>query len=210
MSEQPSKPNQLNPTGPESRNELLRAVDGDRDARERLLSGHWEALRSFVHRRFGRGLRAHESSVDIVQSIYREALEDMSRIEYRGRDSFRRWLYRCAENKLRDRGRHWAREKRSPRREVLLASLSPEDAGLDALHENSSPSDRAIATEALDRIEQAFSLLPPDYQRVIQLARVEGLPHEAVALEMGRTPLATRSLLSRALARLALALEEPA
>ena len=43
---------------------------------------------------------------------------------------------------------------------------------------------------------------------MILLTRVAGLSHAEVAREMGRTPIATRTLLSRALARLATALED--
>ena len=53
-----------------------------------------------------------------------------------------------------------------------------------------------------------FGELPDDQREVILLARVVGLPHAIVAQEMGRTPAATRTLLSRALARLATRLEE--
>ena len=40
------------------------------------------------------------------------------------------------------------------------------------------------------------------------LARLRGLSHESIAAKLGRTELATRTLLSRALARLAFALED--
>jgi DNA-directed RNA polymerase specialized sigma24 family protein len=45
-------------------------------------------------------------------------------------------------------------------------------------------------------------------RRVILLARIGGLSHEEVAAGMGRTVLATRSLLARAMARLAVLLGE--
>jgi DNA-directed RNA polymerase specialized sigma24 family protein len=58
-------------------------------------------------------------------------------------------------------------------------------------------------------VRRAFDELPADQRRVILLARIDGLAHEEIARRLGRTPLATRSLLSRALARLALILEQP-
>lgn len=147
--------------------------------------------------------------MDLVQSICREALQDLDEFEYRGADSFRRWLYACAENKIRDRGKHWAREKRSPAREVEIDAVDGDalsrPAGMD-----DSPSHCAAAREALEDVARAFAALPKDHRRVIFLARVEGLPHEAVAREMGRSQSATRTLLSRALARLSLSIEERA
>lgn len=176
----------------------------DRRVRADLLAAQWGGLLQYVRRRLGRGLRARETSVDLVQSICREALEDLDGLDYRGAPSFRRWLYTRAENKLRDRGRHWGRERRSAGRED--AHLDP---GVEPPAESPSPSSCAAARETLERVERAFAQLPEDHRRVILLARVEGLSHEAIARELGRSVLATRSLLSRALARLALALEEP-
>jgi RNA polymerase sigma factor (sigma-70 family) len=64
-----------------------------------------------------------------------------------------------------------------------------------------------MAREELERIEAAFGQLSEDQQQVILLSRIVGLPHSAVAEELGRTPAATRSLLSRGLSRLAVLLE---
>ena len=72
-----------------------------------------------------------------------------------------------------------------------------------------TPSRDAAGKEDLERLERAFARLSTDQQEVIRLARFAGLVHEEVARRMGRTPSATRSLLSRALARLATLLEEP-
>jgi RNA polymerase sigma-70 factor (ECF subfamily) len=44
--------------------------------------------------------------------------------------------------------------------------------------------------------------LPEDFREVIVLRNLEGLPHEAVARRMGRSPGAVRMLWVRALARL--------
>lgn len=186
-----------------SREVLARAAAGDPRARASLLTEHWSGLLAFVRRRLGREVRARETSLDLVQSICREALEELDTIDYRGDASFRRWLYACAENKLRDRGRHWRRDRRAAEREVS----GSRDGSAVLEDREPSPGERAAARESLERVERAFRELPEDHRRVIVLARVEGLSHEAIAREMGRSVLASRSLLSRALARLALSLE---
>lgn len=61
-----------------------------------------------------------------------------------------------------------------------------------------------MAREELAALEKALGELPEDYREVILLARVMGLDHASVAAQMGRSETATRSLLHRALARLAL------
>jgi RNA polymerase sigma factor (sigma-70 family) len=189
------------------------AVAGDRGARGDLMERHLPGLRAFVRLRLGRQLRHRDSSLDLVQSVCREALEGLDHFQYRGPDSFRNWLLRQAENKIRDRGRYWNRARRSGDREAgpLTAVMAQErEQGVELLgrlRTHGTPSRHAAAREELTRAEQAYASLPEDYQRVIELARVQGRPHQEVAVAMDRSVAATRTLLSRALARLAALLE---
>jgi RNA polymerase sigma-70 factor (ECF subfamily) len=170
-------------------------------AKSDLLEEHLAGLRAFVHLRLGSRLREKEESQDLVQSVCREVLADPSAFERRAGTGFREWLHRAAENKIRDRWRYWRRERRDVARETPGA---PESELVDLV----TPSRAAGSREELARLERAFLRLPPDYREVIVLARLRGLSHESIAAKLGRTELATRTLLSRALARLAFALED--
>ena len=187
---------------------LARAAAGDPAAVEELLGQHLDGLRAFVRLRMGRLVRSREETVDVVQSICREVLGDLDRFEYRGAGAFRHWLYTRAENKLRDRGRFWRRERRDPAREVA-GTLDPgEEVGaLAGAASLVTPSQHATAKEELERLEAAFAELPADYREVILLARVVGLTHAEIAERIGRSTSATWTLLSRALARLSTLLE---
>ena len=181
---------------------------GDEEAREALLARHLAELTAFVRLRLGPALRSRETSNDIAQSVCREVLEDLSGFEYRGEQGFRNWLFLRADRKIRDRGRFWTRLKRSAHRELPLAGSDDEEQRVfEQLRTFFTPSRDAVAREELQRLERAFRELPDDYRRVIVLSRVLGLGHEEVARAMDRTPVATRTLLSRALARLAAAME---
>jgi RNA polymerase sigma-70 factor (ECF subfamily) len=181
---------------------VSRAAGGEEAARAELLAQHLGALRAYVRMRLGRALRAKEESAELAQSVVREALEDLPRLEDRGHDGFRRWLLVRAEHKIQDRGRFWRRERRDARREVAPATAADR-----ALHSLTTPSRVAAGREELARLERAFAELPADQREVILKSRVAGLTHEQIAREMGRTPQATRSLLSREMARLAMRLE---
>jgi RNA polymerase sigma factor (sigma-70 family) len=185
--------------------ELLDAARASLDPRLAAeLEAHLSDLRAFVHLRLGRALRTREESQDLVQSVCREVLAELPHDAPR-RGSFRDWLLRAAENKIRDRWRYWRREKRDTAREIELDGTRADlDAGLYDLF---TPSRHAASREDLARLERAFCNLPPDQREVIVLARLRGWTHERIAERMGRTELATRSLLSRALARLAIAME---
>lgn len=176
------------------------------DGKRQLLERHLDGLRAYVRTRIGSAVRSRESSLDLAQSVCREALEDLDRFEYRGEASFRSWLQRRAEHKIVDRARFWQRERRDAQREVELEPLRQGvHAGLLSL---CTPSRDAAGKEDLERLERAFSRLSADQREVIRLARFAGLVHEEVARRMGRTPSATRSLLSRALARLSMLIDE--
>lgn len=170
-----------------------------------LLEQHLAALEAYVRVRIGRALRAREESRDLVQSVCREVLSDLDRKKSGAPAGFREWLLHAAENKIRDRIRHWRREKRDVAREVDLDATREGDlrSSLE-LALLSTPSRQAASREELERLAAAFRRLPPDYRAAIVHARIEGLDHDEIARRLGRTPSATRTLLSRALARLAL------
>lgn len=186
------------------------------EERSELLEEHLAGLRAFVRLRLGRALREKEESQDLVQSVCREVLAEPS--PPRAGQGFREWLHRAAENKIKDRWRYWKRERRDPAREAALHPEGPVDRSRtggsdaarlpDSLADLITPSRAAAGREDLVRLEHAFRGLPPDYREVIVLARLRGMPHATIAAKLGRTELATRTLLSRALARLAFALEE--
>lgn len=191
---------------------VARAAGGDAHARDALFAAHQDALRAYVRLRLGRHLRSREESLDLTQSVVREALEDLPRFEVRAEGGFRRWLLMRAENKIKDRGRYWNRARRDPRVEVAIQAAGGDDAEdravAAALQNLATPSREASNREDLARLERAFAELSDEQRRVILLARIAGMSHEEVASVMGRSVLATRSLLSRAVARLAVLMEE--
>ena len=81
------------------------AARQDRSAKEQLLVRHLPGLEAFVRLRMGAALRQLLTAPDVVQSVCREVLEDLTDFEFRGEAAFRHWLYVRAENKLRMQGR---------------------------------------------------------------------------------------------------------
>ena len=73
----------------------------------------------------------------------------------------------------------------------------PNDSRIPGL--GATPSQEAMRAELVLRAERAFRKLPPDYQTVLQLMRVEGADLHAVAEQMGRSYEATKKLHARAL-----------
>ena len=178
------------------------ARSGDGSSIDLLLEENLPALRAYVRLRMSRGLRAKETSSDIVQSACREVLADLGRFEVRDEGSFRHWLFETALRKILDRQRYWHAAKRDTGREVTLPDSANDGKLLECYSSISTPSGQAQLREEIERLEQAFDRMPEHYRQVVTLARIVRLSHAQIAEEMGRTEDSVRNLLPRALARL--------
>lgn len=180
-------------------NLLRRASRHDEAAVSRLLQEHLPALRAFVRLKAGPMLLAKESCSDLAQSVCRDVLENAERFQFGGEAEFRKWLFTTAMRKIADRAEHWQAGKRSPKREAD-GLAEDEIRGYAGIY---TPSGQAAAREELARVEDGFGKLAPEKQEVILMARLMGLSHAQIAQELGKSEVAVRSMLSRALAELA-------
>lgn len=190
-----------------------RASNGDVSAVDVLLERNLPGLEAYIRLRTGRLLKSKESASDLVQSVCREVLQHIDRYQYRGEAQFRHWLYTTAMRKILNRNEYYKAGKRDAAREFVTSdpgrsSSSTGGALLQTYRSFVTPSRHLAAREELDRTERAFAKLSEDKREVILLAKIVGLSRAEIAGEMGRTELAIRSLLSRALAELAEYLEE--
>ena len=183
---------------------LVRAASRDKQALEALLVRHLPQLQGWLRLRMGPILRSRETPEDLVQSVAREALGELSEFQWRGEAAFKHWLYTRAQHKLQDRVKYFGAQKRDPAKEIS----QPQDSqALLACYGNlCTPSRELAAHEALQRIESAFDELPDDYKEAITLYRLCGLDYPEIATRMSRSEGAVRNLVYRGLSRLALRL----
>lgn len=184
--------------GDETREMVERAERGEAAAVDALLARHWDGLAAFLRRRAGAGLMAQESGSDLAQSVCREVLERLrdGRFDYRGEAPFKQWLYQAALLKLRDRRDFHGAARRDAGRRV------GESAAEGVAGPDPTPSQDAVARERAEQIVAAIAKLPPEWRRVVELARFEGKSHAEIAALLGISVEASRQTLSRALARL--------
>lgn len=184
-----------------------RAQSRDLAALEQLVTNALPGLHSWLRLRAGAHIQRHESVSDLVQSVAREALQDLDRFEWRGEPAFRHWLYTRAQNKLVDRARRLAARKRDPAREQKLQQMSGEfllDAGV------LTPSQDASSKEVIEKIQQAFEQLPDRYREAVSMRRLCGMTYEQVAEALGVSVPNARSIVHRGLSKLAILLESDA
>ena len=175
---------------------------GDRAAVAAVLEDVLPDVRAYVRVNIGAKIRARESASDLVQSICREVLEDISDFNGDQPRAFKKWLFSLALNKIR--GRHVAMkaQRRDVDREVVQQTGFEEL--MTCYGRIYTPSRIAQAREDVELIEKSMALLPGEYREVITKKCILQLSHEEIAEEMDRPEAAVRKLLSRARARLSL------
>ncbi len=168
--------------------ELIQAAQhGDRAAFDELVRRTYVDLFSLAVRLTGN----EEDARDVVQDAYLRAWRSIGK--FRGDAQLSTWLYRitanCASTHLARRRRH--------RTEPFSPGLDP----VDVRHEGQP---EAMSESAMDRevLAQAVHELPPKLRAVVVLRDVYGLPHEAIAEELGISLSAAKVRLHRARRRL--------
>jgi RNA polymerase sigma-70 factor (ECF subfamily) len=133
-----------------------------------------------------RTTRSHDAAADLVQDTFVRLVAEMR--AGRRPDEMRPWLYRVLTNRVISRSRHGSVVSR------WFQSLRPS-------HETApSPENAAIADENGTRLEAALATLSVDGRAAILLA-ANGFSGPEIAAQLGRTPLAVRTLLFRARTR---------
>jgi RNA polymerase sigma-70 factor (ECF subfamily) len=185
---------------------LDRAREGSPAALSQLVERFSPRLLAVIRLRLGPSLRAHLESRDVLQETWLKALAHLPGFAGAGAAPFMGWLAQIAANEIRDRADYHGRQRRDGAREERM-----EPAALDGLaaRVRSETSRLALSVE-MSRLERALESLSPDHREVILLRKLEERPFREVGERMGRSPDACRVLLARALATLAMAMEEGA
>ncbi len=112
---------------------------------------------------------------------------------------FSTWMYRITANCAST----FVAKRRRLRTEPLLSHLEPAD-----LHPEAQPEGMLESSVELDEVGRALADLPPRLRAVVVLKDVYGLPHEAIAEELGISVSAAKVRLHRGRRRLRDALYE--
>ena len=167
---------------PESSLELLeRARDGDAAALDRLLTRYLRPLQRWASGRLPRWARDLSDTGDLVQETLIQTLRNIGTFRPRREGALQAYLRQAVMNRIRDEIR---RSRRRP---------APEDLGEHIPTDGTSPLDRAIGQETVERYEAALAELRDEDREAI-VARVElGQSWEEVAAMLDKpSPAAAR------------------
>jgi RNA polymerase sigma-70 factor, ECF subfamily len=167
---------------------LIAAAQKDPARFTELYEEHFERVYAFVARR----LRNRDDAEDITSEVFRDALANIGKFEWRGAP-FASWLYRIASNAIADRWQHGAKEQRT-----ALAD-DPSDDSVRANPEE---------IESRARLFRLVATLPADQRRVIEMRFAEGKSIAEIARELSRTDGAVKQLQFRAIQNLRASIEK--
>jgi RNA polymerase sigma-70 factor (ECF subfamily) len=168
--------------------ELIQSAQhGDREAFDELVRRTYVDLFTLAVRLTGN----EEDARDVVQDAYLRAWKGIGK--FRGDAALSTWLYRITANCA---STHLSRRRRT-RTEPLLPGFEPADA-----HHEAQPEAMAETSLDLAEIARAVDGLPPKLRAVVVLRDVYGLPHDAIAEELGISLSAAKVRLHRARKRL--------
>lgn len=159
---------------------IARAQVGDEDAVAALLEEHRPRLEALVRSRLGTALRASTTVEDVVQEVFLEACRSLPRFEWRGEDSFSRWLGGIAEHAILRASR---RRERTLGAEAQALRLPPRSRA------EVSPSKALRHEERFERLKGALENLSPEHREVILLSRIEGQVSLTASGDYVGTPL---------------------
>ncbi len=163
------------------------ARDGDRGAFDELVRRTYVDTYTLAMR-----LTANEEDArDVVQESYLRAWKGIRR--FRGDAQFSTWMYRITANAAAT----LVQKRRRRRVESLETVDEPIDLSLESRPDAAVES--AIGLEALAR---AVETLPPKLRSIVILKDVYGLPHDAIAEELGISVAAAKVRLHRGRKRL--------
>ncbi|HEY3096408.1 MAG TPA: sigma-70 family RNA polymerase sigma factor [Acidimicrobiia bacterium] len=181
----------------EMRAEVDRLVDaarrGDRAAFDELVRRTYVDTYTLAVR-----LTANEEDArDVVQESYLRAWKGIGK--FRGDAQFSTWMYRITANAAAT----LVQKRRRRRAEPLDTVDEPIESALDAQPEAATESSVRMA-----ELARAVQALPPKLRATVVLKDVYGLPHEAIAEELGISVAAAKVRLHRGRKRLRDALFE--
>lgn len=156
---------------------------GDRDAFDELVRRTFVDTFTLARRLTGN----EEDAKDVVQDAYLRAWRAIGK--FRGDAAFSTWMYRITANAAATHMRKRRRHRAEPIDEVA----EPADPRAEA-----RPAEAAESSDALARIGAAVDDLPPKLRTIVVLKDVYGLPHEAIAEELGISVAAAKVRLHRA------------
>lgn len=202
--------NALDPASQKLAEWIASARNGSDEAFGALAARCYRYLLLVANKELGGALQAKVGGSDLVQETFLAARQGIAAFTGQTESEFKHWLRAILLNRVAHAGRYYrAVASRSIHREAPLDAADAQ--GKHAWQQPANitpPSRRVQAVEQSALLVKALDRMPLDYQTVVRLRSLEGLPFEAVGAQLGRSAEAARKLWVRALSVLKAELRE--
>lgn len=174
------------------------AQRGEPEAYEALFARVAERLLLYVRLRLGPQLAGRVEPMDLVQDTYLAALRAFASFEAREPGAFSRWLFRIADNRIRDAADHFGAQKRQ-----ALEGAARGSSALTRLRaEAASPASESQRRERAEALAAALAELGAEEGRAVVLRHFHEETYAGIAAELSVSEASARRLVARGLARL--------
>jgi RNA polymerase sigma-70 factor, ECF subfamily len=178
---------------------MLRLRAGDAVAFDELLDLHRRPIVRLIYRMTQNAAVAEELTQEVFLRVYR------ARERYEPAASFKTWIYRIAVN----RTRNWIRDHTEQAwREESLQRERPDDLPRQFVDPGPSPERQLLLADGGRRVRELLECLPDRQRDAVLLHKFEDLSYSEIAVVLGCSVPALKSLLFRAYATLRLRLEQ--
>ena len=179
---------------------IAEARAGSDEALGLLLDRYRPYLRLLAQRGLGTDVQSRVDPSDVVQRAFLDAHRDWAGFRGQAEPELVAWLRRILENNLSETvGEHVRAQKRSTRKERSLTESGDRALASGLAADQSSPSQRAMRSEAAVVLAQAVETLPEDQREAIRLRYLEGWTLAQIAEHFDRSQVAVAGLLKRGL-----------
>lgn len=153
-----------------------KAMEGDRDAFEELVSKYQSRIYRFILQK----LKNPELAEEATQETFSQALANIN--QCRSADKFEAWLFRIANNKALKIIRYESR--RDPRFLLKLTAAKKITPQLKPESLNTNPEFELLIKRERTRVQEAIQQLPEIYKAVITRHYLQGMSYKEIAQDL--------------------------
>jgi len=167
---------------------MIRLRDGDKESFTRLLDKHRGPVINFLYRM----VQSHSAAEELAQEVFLRVYR--SRNSYEPTAKFTTWLFRIATHLALN----WIRDGQKERGQQSLDAHHQAGGARQVKDRSLNAEQKLLEAARLDEVRRAIQLLPPKQRAAVLMHKYEELEYSQIAVVLGCTESAVKSLLFRA------------
>lgn len=164
---------------------LKKAIRGDNESFGELYLRHLDAIYRYIYFRVSDRYIAET----LTTQVFTRAWKKINRLDEKKDHSFVAWVYQITRNAIID---HY-------RKQTSKSETRPDKLPEILIDKQPQPDEKVVLADELDHLEGALLRLSDEQREVVLLRFVEEWSYEEISRLTGKSPVALRAVISRAL-----------